>query len=162
MTSCKSIFISTCFYYLITPYRKDEIFISLYFWQLPQLSPFCHDNHAFYCHLTLASCFLVKWYKLFLFVYHLWSGHTLLYFRVCVCAIFGVRVEIDEMAIAIGKPPPEFVRGQTFAVAPRYSGLVYIGEGAYGMVWWVGGGVANIILWNFFQWICTRSFYLHI
>ena len=39
------------------------------------------------------------------------------------------------MAIAIGKPSPEFVRGQTFAVGPRYSGLAYIGEGAYGMVW---------------------------
>ena len=35
------------------------------------------------------------------------------------------------------KPPPEIVRGQAFDVAPRYSGLSYIGEGAYGMVWWV-------------------------
>jgi hypothetical protein len=26
------------------------------------------------------------------------------------------------------------VRGQTFIVGPRYSGLQYIGEGAYGMV----------------------------
>ena len=45
---------------------------------------------------------------------------------------------LEKMAMAIasiGKPPPEFVRGQTFAVGPRYSGLVYIGEGAYGMVW---------------------------
>ena len=33
------------------------------------------------------------------------------------------------------KPPPEIVRGQAFDVAPRYSGLSYIGEGAYGMVW---------------------------
>lgn len=32
------------------------------------------------------------------------------------------------------KPPPEIVRGQAFDVAPRYSGLSYIGEGAYGMV----------------------------
>lgn len=40
-----------------------------------------------------------------------------------------------DMAIALGKPPPEFVRGQTFAVGPRYSDLTYIGEGAYGMVW---------------------------
>ena len=33
------------------------------------------------------------------------------------------------------KPPPEVVRGQSFEVAPRYSGLTYIGEGACGMVW---------------------------
>ena len=26
------------------------------------------------------------------------------------------------------------VRGQTFEVAPRYTSLTYIGEGAYGMV----------------------------
>ena len=45
------------------------------------------------------------------------------------------RTNRAGMAIAIGKPPPEFVRGQTFAVGPRYSGLAYIGEGAYGMVW---------------------------
>eukprot|EP00731_Ephydatia_muelleri_P038829 Em0932g1a len=32
------------------------------------------------------------------------------------------------------KPPPEVVRGQSFEVAPRYSGLTYIGEGACGMV----------------------------
>ena len=37
-----------------------------------------------------------------------------------------------EMA---GKPPPELVRGQAFDVGPRYTGLTYIGEGAYGMVW---------------------------
>ena len=34
-----------------------------------------------------------------------------------------------------GKPPPDIVRGQAFDVGPRYSGLTYIGEGAYGMVW---------------------------
>ena len=28
----------------------------------------------------------------------------------------------------------EIVRGQTFEVAPNYTGLTYIGEGAYGMV----------------------------
>ena len=33
------------------------------------------------------------------------------------------------------KPPPEIVRGQGFDVGPRYCGLSYIGEGAYGMVW---------------------------
>ena len=33
------------------------------------------------------------------------------------------------------RPPPEIVRGQSFDVGPRYSGLTYIGEGAYGMVW---------------------------
>ncbi|XP_072164078.1 mitogen-activated protein kinase 1-like isoform X1 [Diadema setosum] len=32
------------------------------------------------------------------------------------------------------KPPAEIVRGQVFDVAPRYTGLSYIGEGAYGMV----------------------------
>lgn len=35
------------------------------------------------------------------------------------------------------KPPPEIVRGQAFDVGPRYCGLSYIGEGAYGMVWLV-------------------------
>lgn len=30
----------------------------------------------------------------------------------------------------------EMVRGQSFDVGPRYSGLTYIGEGAYGMVWY--------------------------
>nr|NP_001071697.1 mitogen-activated protein kinase [Ciona intestinalis]BAE06412.1 mitogen-activated protein kinase [Ciona intestinalis] len=32
------------------------------------------------------------------------------------------------------KRPPEVVRGQVFDVAPRYTSLSYIGEGAYGMV----------------------------
>jgi mitogen-activated protein kinase 1/3 len=32
---------------------------------------------------------------------------------------------------------PEIVRGQVFDVAPRYTNLNYIGEGAYGMVWYV-------------------------
>ena len=31
-------------------------------------------------------------------------------------------------------PNIEIVRGQSFEVGPRYSGLKYIGEGAYGMV----------------------------
>eukprot|EP00731_Ephydatia_muelleri_P015601 Em0009g25a len=35
------------------------------------------------------------------------------------------------------KPPPEVVRGQSFEVAPRYSGLTYIGEGACGMVCYI-------------------------
>ena len=35
----------------------------------------------------------------------------------------------------MAKPVFEIVRGQTFEVGPRYSGLTYIGEGAYGMVW---------------------------
>ena len=42
---------------------------------------------------------------------------------------------MKKMAVAMGKPLSEFVRGQTFAVGPRYSELSYIGEGAYGMVW---------------------------
>lgn len=37
--------------------------------------------------------------------------------------------------MAAPRPPPEIVRGQAFDVGPRYSGLTYIGEGAYGMVW---------------------------
>lgn len=32
---------------------------------------------------------------------------------------------------------PETVRGQVFDVGPRYVTLNYIGEGAYGMVWYV-------------------------
>ena len=39
------------------------------------------------------------------------------------------------MAHLFAKPPPEVVRGQAFDVGPRYCGLAYIGEGAYGMVW---------------------------
>ena len=31
-------------------------------------------------------------------------------------------------------PNVEIVRGQHFEVGPRYNGLKYIGEGAYGMV----------------------------
>eukprot|EP00058_Branchiostoma_floridae_P005212 XP_002590700.1 hypothetical protein BRAFLDRAFT_60037 [Branchiostoma floridae] len=38
------------------------------------------------------------------------------------------------MAEGAGRPNVEVVRGQTFEVGPRYSGLQYIGEGAYGMV----------------------------
>lgn len=40
------------------------------------------------------------------------------------------------MAAGVGiKPSPEVVRSQVFDVGPRYYGLSYIGEGAYGMVW---------------------------
>lgn len=38
---------------------------------------------------------------------------------------------------SVSRPAPEIVRGQSFDVGPRYSGLTYIGEGAYGMVWYV-------------------------
>lgn len=31
-------------------------------------------------------------------------------------------------------PNAEIVRGQIFEVGPRYTGLSYMGEGAYGMV----------------------------
>ena len=34
------------------------------------------------------------------------------------------------------RPPPEIIRGQVFDVGPRYKDLNYIGEGAYGMVWY--------------------------
>ena len=40
-----------------------------------------------------------------------------------------------EQMAGLVKPPPEIVRGQAFDVGPRYCGLSYIGEGAYGMVW---------------------------
>lgn len=33
------------------------------------------------------------------------------------------------------KPGLESVKGQYFDVGPRYVDLLYIGEGAYGMVW---------------------------
>ncbi len=36
-----------------------------------------------------------------------------------------------------GSQKGEIVRGQTFVVGPRYTGLSYIGEGAYGMVVYV-------------------------
>lgn len=50
----------------------------------------------------------------------------------------GNTVCAEQMAMAgLVKPPPEIVRGQAFDVGPRYCGLSYIGEGAYGMVWWV-------------------------
>lgn len=39
------------------------------------------------------------------------------------------------MATGNGKLPVEEVRGQAFNVGPKYTGLAYIGEGAYGMVW---------------------------
>lgn len=39
--------------------------------------------------------------------------------------------------MAMVKSPPEVVRGQVFDVGPRYTGVSYIGEGAYGMVWLV-------------------------
>ncbi len=35
---------------------------------------------------------------------------------------------------AAAPPHSETVRGQVFTVGPRYTGLQYIGEGAYGMV----------------------------
>ena len=38
---------------------------------------------------------------------------------------------------AFVKPTCETVHGQEFEVGPRYSGLTYIGEGAYGVVWYV-------------------------
>ena len=42
-------------------------------------------------------------------------------------------MNLQSMAALV--TPPEIVRGQAFDVGPRYSGLSYIGEGAYGMVW---------------------------
>lgn len=43
----------------------------------------------------------------------------------------------SSVTTALSRPPPEMVRGQAFDVGPRYYGLNYIGEGAYGMVWYV-------------------------
>lgn len=43
----------------------------------------------------------------------------------------------DESASSKPGRRIETVRGQAFDVGPRYTNLAYIGEGAYGMVWWV-------------------------
>ena len=40
----------------------------------------------------------------------------------------------DPTQVAATERPVETVRGQVFDVAPRYTNLHYIGEGAYGMV----------------------------
>ena len=36
-----------------------------------------------------------------------------------------------------GNPNEETIRGCVFQCGPRYTGLAFIGEGAYGMVWCV-------------------------
>lgn len=41
----------------------------------------------------------------------------------------------EGTAPAGSKPGLESVKGQNFDVGPRYTDLMYIGEGAYGMVW---------------------------
>lgn len=46
-----------------------------------------------------------------------------------------VRATATMAAAAEATPKGEVVRGQVFEVGPRYTGLAYIGEGAYGMVW---------------------------
>ena len=43
----------------------------------------------------------------------------------------------SSVTTSLSRPPPEIVRGQSFDVGPRYHSLNYIGEGAYGMVWYV-------------------------
>lgn len=48
----------------------------------------------------------------------------------------GTVLPINTSEIMAGSYP-EIVRGQVFDVAPRYTNLTYIGEGAYGMVWYV-------------------------
>lgn len=56
--------------------------------------------------------------------------------------------------MAAVKPPPEIVRGQAFDVGPRYSNLSYIGEGAYGMVWWVLEKMQPLALCrHYFPWL---------
>lgn len=48
----------------------------------------------------------------------------------------GGAVAPGEATAAAGsKPGLESVKGQNFDVGPRYTDLLYIGEGAYGMVW---------------------------
>ena len=50
-------------------------------------------------------------------------------------SVSSLEEQVSEPHEMAGKPPPDIVRGQAFDVGPRYSGLTYIGEGAYGMVW---------------------------
>ena len=40
-----------------------------------------------------------------------------------------------EQAAPVLGPNEEIVRGNVFHCGPRYTGLAFIGEGAYGMVW---------------------------
>lgn len=47
----------------------------------------------------------------------------------------GTVAQDGAPGAAGSKPAPEIVKGQVFDVAPRYTNLSYIGEGAYGMVW---------------------------
>ena len=62
----------------------------------------------------------------------------------------GLKIELSQKSIASLRKEPtmrrkmaadssgdrvvEVVKGQSFEVAPRYTNLAYIGEGAYGMV----------------------------
>lgn len=47
----------------------------------------------------------------------------------------GAGAPGDATGAAGSKPGLESVKGQNFDVGPRYTELLYIGEGAYGMVW---------------------------
>lgn len=47
----------------------------------------------------------------------------------------GAGAPGDATGAAGSKPGLESVKGQNFDVGPRYTDLLYIGEGAYGMVW---------------------------
>nr|CAD60453.1 extracellular signal-regulated protein kinase [Marthasterias glacialis] len=49
-------------------------------------------------------------------------------------AAFGSSASDKQPAVSASDNMPEVVRGQIFDVGPRYTGLAYIGEGAYGMV----------------------------
>lgn len=40
----------------------------------------------------------------------------------------------NDSIVHSNNPYVEIIRGQPFEVGPRYSNLIYIGEGAYGMV----------------------------
>lgn len=53
----------------------------------------------------------------------------------------------------------EVIRGQIFEVAPRYTKLAYIGEGAYGMVVWV---LFLLKKWHVHKFICRHiSIYIY-
>jgi len=40
----------------------------------------------------------------------------------------------NNNGVVTNNPNAEVIRGQLFEVGPRYTNLLYIGEGAYGMV----------------------------
>ena len=43
-------------------------------------------------------------------------------------------MKYQSQSVTMAENAADIVRGQKFEVAPRYTDLAYIGEGAYGMV----------------------------